>query len=533
MLVLFASYICNRAIPRPQRIISAALVCVFLLSFQINGVYLLWHGLDSPNGMHTRFSFLFSFLIIWLAYDSFCHFRLQDQPLLSSRMGYCALIAVIAACILFRDGIPAYLTYETVVFDLLCFALSCGLLIWLFSSKRRTALVLLFVIQSAGLILNGYFSIHRMDYVDTLRVDAHEEFFRSLSQPIEAIKEQDDSVYRMETNAWRMENDPMLLNYPGVSHYSSSFNSSFGTTLRKLGLHQTHMRVMYGGGNTPVLESLLGIKYIIHNRDRSLAEPWRGYTELWTTKSGLRVMKNPYALPLAIIVPQSTQSSAFSADNPFVNQNQWLADLTGIIEPVFETIEVRFSKDGDYSVAEFEQPANALVYLYTDGSWFSLDDGPFEGMERYSGCVALPAQETSVQRRLTIYSGTNQTFVAVFKPDVFERAMKNISKFRCLVESDTDSHFIIHTPESAEATQLMLTLPADAGWQVQLDEKAYSVSPCYDVFLGVELPAGAHTVELTFVPNGLHLGMIISIAALLITVVWLTARRVKKQRSIQ
>lgn len=111
MLALFGSYALNPAFSARRRVLSAGLVGVFLISFQMSGPYLLWHGLDLPQAMPARFSFLFCFVLIDLAYESF---RTLSAPRegLARRMGAMALAFFAVVCLMFDGELPTYLAYE-------------------------------------------------------------------------------------------------------------------------------------------------------------------------------------------------------------------------------------------------------------------------------------------------------------------------------------------------------------------------------------------------------------------------------------
>ena len=53
-----------------------AMLAVVGFSFVLNQLDLLWHGLHSPNDLPYRFSFLYSFVLILIAYETLLHLRL-------------------------------------------------------------------------------------------------------------------------------------------------------------------------------------------------------------------------------------------------------------------------------------------------------------------------------------------------------------------------------------------------------------------------------------------------------------------------
>ena len=523
LLALFGSYALNPSIPRPKRIASAALLGVFLLSFQMEGLYLLWHGLDAPNALPARFSFLFSFLLIFLAYEGYCRLNTADHNRLSSRMGYLALAFSAGTCLLFSSGLPSYLAYETVVFDVVCFLCSCGLIALFKGKRKRLAFLLLFAIQLAGLVGNLYFSIHRLDSVDTLRADSYHAYTARRQATVERIKETDPGLYRMETNDFRTENDPLTFGYYGLSHFSSDFDPTFASFVKQIGLHQSYYRIQYAAGTTPVLESLFGVKYIIHHEDQSLTSLPESYQKLWQDGEE-SVWRNPYALPLAFVAGPASDPIALG-DDPFENQNLLMQDLTGLNEPIFRKVSIDQSGRDEILHAVFEQPADTPTYLSTDGGWFSLNEGSFEKLGRFIGCVRLPDAEQSIQTELRVamdasYSG-GDVYVSTFDEAAFERAYTVLVNNGCQIECPTDSHLLIQTPDAAEPMQLVLSLPYDEGWEAFVDGKKASTSKRYDALLAIDLPSGSHNVELRFTPVGWTAGVAVSVGSLFILLAWI------------
>ena len=72
------------------------LLAVLLFSFSINAIYLVWHGFSSPNWLNYRYSFVFSFFIIVMAYDAVAHI----EKIKFGQVGaVCAILAVVVMII--------------------------------------------------------------------------------------------------------------------------------------------------------------------------------------------------------------------------------------------------------------------------------------------------------------------------------------------------------------------------------------------------------------------------------------------------
>ena len=66
-------------------------------------------------------------------------------------------------------------------------------------------------------------------------------------------------------------------------------------------------------------------------------------------------------------------------------------------------------------------------------------------------------------------------------------------------------------------------------WDVRIDGERAEIFPAYYVFRGVVVPDGQHTVEFSYFPTSLSIGLLISTAAMLAGA-YSAARMLQKQR---
>lgn len=72
LVPLFAT---TKAIPLRRRLSYLGLLGVMAFSFTLNQWDLIWHGLHSPNDLPYRFSFLYSFVLLLIAYEMLLHLK--------------------------------------------------------------------------------------------------------------------------------------------------------------------------------------------------------------------------------------------------------------------------------------------------------------------------------------------------------------------------------------------------------------------------------------------------------------------------
>ena len=83
--------------------------------------------------------------------------------------------------------------------------------------------------------------------------------------------------------------------------------------------------------------------------------------------------------------------------------------------------------------------------------------------------------------------------------------------------SDRPGHILVDV-EAGGTQLLVVTERFHRGWIASIDGHEFPTLPVYGDFLGCVIPAGRHQVELTFRPVSVQLGLLMSLAALAVTI---------------
>jgi uncharacterized membrane protein YfhO len=526
LLVFAALYLFNPNVPLRNRLLSLGLLAVFWASFQYSTLYYIWHAFDVPQYFPSRFSFLFSFILLELAWQGFADRGEIPFSSLKRIAGGMTVAFVLLTALLFRPLSVEYLAYKTIVMDVLFFALTCLLLCLERIGRRRLILLSVCAMQLICLLLNSYYALVRLKVIWSTTADDYTVQIEESKALVTRIEQQDDSLYRMEFNFHRTSNDPFVLGNAGLTHYSSVINTETRDFARQVGLLFANAHILYNAGTTPVLDSLLGVKYILRKQEYALTPLPDQYRALWT-QGDVTAYENPYALPFAYLVPQQTKT--LDNTNPFVNQNLLLSDLTGEPATVFTPVwDIDRWLEDDWEVYEFLIQANKTLYLSSQGEMYQLNGGDILPKEYYRGMVPLPisGEDTTYQLRMTQPYGID---LAYFDEEQFTQAYAVLAHFTANVDSDADSHLAIRVSVPQGRQQLLLSLPYDAGWRVTIDGQPAQTVSRYGMLLALDLPVGEHTVEMRFVPRGLLAGAAVSAFSLLILLLWISLPRVLRR----
>lgn len=90
-VVLVVSYFLNKNITKKEKILSFSIILLFIISFSVSHINLIWHGFNSPVCFNYRYSFIFCFFIIFLAYKGYNNLSLTKVKVLISILIYTLL----------------------------------------------------------------------------------------------------------------------------------------------------------------------------------------------------------------------------------------------------------------------------------------------------------------------------------------------------------------------------------------------------------------------------------------------------------
>lgn len=87
-----------------------------------------------------------------------------------------------------------------------------------------------------------------------------------------------------------------------------------------------------------------------------------------------------------------------------------------------------------------------------------------------------------------------------------QKAIKNVSVLDNIVRVETES----------EANEMIcVAVPYSKGWSAKIDGNSVKVYKMNDMYMGMEVPAGEHLIELNYFTTGLKGGIMISMISLL------------------
>ncbi|MBQ5333148.1 MAG: YfhO family protein [Oscillospiraceae bacterium] len=562
-VILIPLFFLNSKIRFRQKMGMGAVLMSILLSMYLSTADLAWHGFQVPNWLPYRYSFTFSFILLVMAAMTFE--RLEGISV--KEIGITGFALMIYAFYVGRQdfkGVDLVMSvWYTVIFTLVY----CIVLRFIKLSDRTLRSVLTFVL---GIFIAGELFGSTLYTMNAINKDVvyskYSSYNRYITLGRDTVKKildqdsfEDGGVYRIEKNYHRTVNDALAFGSFGISHSSSTLNAAPIQFLRRLGFSYGGHYIKYKG-STYFTDALLGIKYVMEKgsvEDEEIPEN-KHYDDLVLTnkdeKDIFAVYENPNALPVAFMADSSILDVTLEKDNPFENQNKLLSHLiSDEYTQYFKQISIDKTvpenakqtsygahikyvpiETGKNSHIEyiFDAPTEDMIYMYLPSSyerkvnlWLNKEflDYYFEGGNMVIQTLGRFEKNEEISLIVTI---TEQKNEVLFKDKLFyyldeAKFNEDISKLKehgLRMTHFEEDH--IKGEITAEKDGVMFTtISWEPGWTIKVDgQKVEPVKIC-DALIGVELTAGTHEIEMTFFPEGLSVGIILSLSGIIAIII--------------
>ncbi|MBR5336694.1 MAG: YfhO family protein [Lachnospiraceae bacterium] len=525
LLFLVFLYLFTGRISLLERIPKAILLGIFMFSFCFNIPNFIWHGMNYPNSLPARQSFIYIFLILTMGYEAYLHVR-ETKWLWVLISGGLGLATVVLAWFTVNDdafsiwSFTCSLGFIIVFFGLLCLVKGTGVLS--FSWFYWISLLLAIAELTTNMMMTGVSTVSRSNYVNEM------ERYRILSNFAES---RDKSFYRIEKTHRETQNDSLLSDYHSASFFSSVSNGLTKKFYERYGMRCTKVYHSYEGA-TPLTSSLLSVKYIMDTVDRKEDSLYA----LQMRYDNLYLYRYYYCLPLGFMAPawdgsteqtpraivQRSATRNISGD-VFSRQNALAYDL-GAESEIFSRVDC-VSSSGN-TVIEAPQTGRYYAYVANSGisninvsSKYRDDRLTFSG---YSDNYIMDLGHHSSGDVITIstddVSYTLKTTVVIFNEDAFGEMYSELQRDPLIINEIKDG-YISGTVTADGNKELFLSVAYDQNWEVEVDGVPTEYKPYDDAFISIPLEKGEHEVTLTYKNKYITVGAILSLVFIGIWVV--------------
>lgn len=531
-LVLCYFYYFNCKIKAKEKIMTFSITTFFLFSCFAPYLNLFWHAFSFPNGYICRFTYLFCFFMIYIACRSFM--KLDKIKIVPS------IIFIIVYL-----WIAKYISTQYLVFlekkDIMIscvFVIIYIIMLFIISRMKKGKKVLtvvlsfivfieIFVNFSDSLITNQKMKI----------VSSYSNFYNDVCPNINNLS---DGFYRIDGDYYYSYLDSMIC---GTNSVTSSLSTNDGNLYRNFydyGYSLTYTTVIEDIDKLPVMDSILGVKYI-YSKDE-LTNSLYNYKTYFTTKKYNYVYKewrtkqiylyeNPYALNLGFLA-SSDYHDAYEKgkfNNSFEYLNSLMKSLTGNGKDILHAYKGEYLGNNQY---KFIIDNNA-EYLYLSYDYeISINWTSYEsiyinneyvttGNSDDIGIIKIPnnyqGQEIIVDFGYDNYSYSSEIdslVIYYFDLEQFEEDIEILKQNQIELEKMEKNVVEATVNVTKDKNILFLSIPYDKGWNVYVDGKKTEYFKMANGFIGIELTEGNHSIKMKYYSPNFALGVIVSMTSI-------------------
>ncbi len=563
MLILLPAYFFSNRFTARKKIMAGVILSIFCISFSVTTLDLVWHGFQNPNWLNYRYSFMFIFIALVFSYRVLCELEYINFK----KIALSTCVVVLISFIIKSFGYDHFGT-AAVVGTFLCGA---ALLLALHAVKygylERGGVLILCVIIMVEMFSAGLLNTNSLDEDVVISTrDSYNTFMNRVTPLVETIKNDDDGFYRMEKTLHRKTNDNLALDIKGLSNSTSTLNEAQIDFLAQMGYSSRSHWSKYLGG-TPLSDSLLGIKYIIADKELD-PEIFEIYER--DSDHNLTAYYNPYAMPIAYGVSSGIKDVKFdSFETPFHRLNTVMAAMLGRGEAVevfkelpiedtetdnltsaFTSGHIKYTPNDTNDVSritfkitaqnsemiyiyiptEYHRETELTVNSYSKGTYFGNETSRVVELGEYEEGTTLFVTLTLKEDNLYIQNNAESYFFYMDK-DVYKEIMAELDDSPLKVTEHSDTYLKGDISVSEGDDLLFTTIPYDEGWKVKIDGKKSELVKTADSLLAVRITGGEHTVEFRYRPDIFVLGIGVSVVAVItFGAVWFVSIKANKKR---
>ncbi|MBO7565052.1 MAG: YfhO family protein [Clostridiales bacterium] len=335
--------------PKIKKNLKIAIAVAFgsgILCFHFPLFNRVWHLFDDPNWFNFRYSYLFSFVMILVAFYSYLHMEGATKKNFFTALGIVGGIAVISQSFgnMAKEDNSFF---ATILFAVLVCLLLYGKILpkWpdvIYNLKRLGPVFLVCVIVIEVVLFNPrcYMPDVFAGIEDAPEFAVMVEELGELSDKIE-----DQDWFRTEIHKpWHYlvdaNNLPFYTGRESISIFASMANKQTNHFLKQLGYNSNYnyFSLLHMNSILPA-DSILGVRYYI-TTDHSVKElPYN------TAVSEYYLYENPYAMPAAMLAKKGSLSfDGFALEKDevkkdyFTFQENWISSLSGLpADDIYDT----------------------------------------------------------------------------------------------------------------------------------------------------------------------------------------------------
>ncbi len=556
-VMLFGVFVFSDGIKIREKISGIFLLALIAVSCNMNMLNFIWHGFHTTNQLPYRYSFIFSFVLVSLAY------RAYDTMTKNGVKIYQIILLIPAPCVII------YLNYlskkEEFAFEgaLKSSVIISGAYLLIFIAakifpfknykSRRTLINMVLIFAVASEL--GSNAVAGVKAVGSSGYSAYPAKNEDVQKVLSEIRENDNSpFYRTEMTSTYTLNDSSVYGYTGVSQFSSSANVAVSRLFRRMGLYASEAgNRYYYRISAPFVNSMLGLKYIISKNGRLNTE--NTFLDYKNTLGSVSYYENKYPLPFGCMMNEEIlEMEDCEAENPFVYQNKLIKLALGIEDNLYTPQPVALAKYDNMSVSKasfgnynfskenadnsakstysFNCMDNCYLYGYASSHSCNTVQVQCDGLDadssvtinKYPIVFPMGDGQSGNTADITINvdseyeTGSYKLMVYALDKNIFDSVYESLADEQLDIKSFEDTR-ITGSIDVKNDGILYMPVPYEKGWSIYADGQKTETFPVLNSMLGVRLSAGHHDIKLSYTPEGFNIGLVTSCICLAIFII--------------
>ncbi|MCR4738641.1 MAG: YfhO family protein [Lachnospiraceae bacterium] len=585
--VIFAGIIKHR---KNRRILfyTFSLILMMCLELFVESINLIWH-FGSYVQYPIRNGFIIYFSLAYLACRFFEKDEKNDFEVLSLLGFPASLLMFFVFAFIYRKhpGMPVRSVFHiTAAMMAVTFCVYLVLLIWK-NGKHYSFMIMIF---AAEILCYGFLMYGKPAFITGYSEEPEQdgEYIRICEQLAEQFDLEAESIYRIKNPDESLNaNYPLVLRRSALSNWTHLVPKEMQTDAAKWGYSIQFTRLLDSGG-TAFTDALIGVRDVISLKelDEELYEKKDSAEVITDHKTGEKrtyyLYRCKYTLPFAIPVYANAIFDSEIETRDMVNyQNQIYRAMTGadtgaeqqITEWVIRNDQLVVDDDAQIKteVITDEKTQSAVKRtvlsrnvkgkkaMYLNCSCYDTEDKNIMitvADRDKTGIVEIPdiKDEDNVYypshfNNNAVYLGTfeNETVTVIVDCRLLEDVPAqpvyvselDLNKLRILCDSYRDLNeeirvgkktieFSTDIEEETGSAVMLLPVAYDKGWELKVNGKKTDIAYSYNgLFTAIPLYSGINTIRMKYTPDGMGLGIAVSVAGIILFMLFVLLRHTK------
>ena len=550
---------------RPKLVtkIITLLITIFLfISMFLAPLDLFWHGFQFPVWYPYRFSFIWSFWLLWLGAYTFQEKEIQQKKQITIILLSFVIVFLIVAFTMAKTN---FMTWPQVLVGSAFYLITFCLII---APRFRYWSWLLLLLVICECATNVAWTLNNFSY---LTKSEYQTNVAATSFAVNSLPKSKSKFYRIGQTYERTKGDAFMQDYFGGSAFSSSFSKKTSDFMGYIGNPDGDNYAVYANG-TMLTDNLLSFKYYLDAKNHfstvagapanMLISQRPDLTKMHALKQTLDVstyQNNNTLLGLGFAANSGATNVKFELNNPLSNQQLFWNKLTGSKTKLFSiqnfdrvtatNTSVPSTITGAYitrkkvlgttSLTLYFTPKTNDSYYLTLGSSMVPDNATItlngqtihtNDSFRHTIVVNVAASAKNQQQQLKITLKKSTLWlqnVSLYKLNnaKLNQETNALSNNTLHISKFSQRSISGNITTTANKSLIMTSIPQNKGWQAYLDNKKVKTVTIANMFLGIKTTPGKHTIKLVYTPPYLIVGCLISLLTLIVLITYYLVNR--------